>query len=606
MHRLICDILSHRFLTKALFVFQFLILFSCSQISENKKIEIPNDVVFDTTNVDNTFEVFDSYSVQVRDTLYNRLFNNLINNNDFDLLEKHLKHFQSKLETKSASDGIIYDFYCNIFFQKGSYDSLGKYVQLLNENAVEYNDSSLLAKSELINGIFNFYSGNYEVAYKLFESSANIFITLNDSDGLMNAYSNMALSYNRSGQFDKSIKHYLKIKEFYEPKNDKQNLADTYVLLADAYRALGAYDSSDYYLDKSIDYFRQIGNSLSISITNNNRAINKMNQGLLFEALAILNDNLAFIYASKVAGEYAPTLYNLSLVYSRLNRFELAIEYANRCIQTLDSIGQLDMRTMPMSQLSKIYEKMGNYEEALNMARKTYRLKDSLNTEASTKRIEELNVRFETQEKEAKLNELNEKARNEFYVRITLFLGILILILIIAFIYFRNLQSKRIYKFNLDLKEQELHRLSLEIEFNKKQLQLFTENISNKGKLVSNLEKELNVKADAEEVKKQVNEADIQSLSSQKIFTQEDWVKFKLLFDNVFPGLYSKLIKQFPQLTAGEQRLFLLTKLEIESREIANMLAISPESIRKARYRLKKKLNLEEGETFESLVKNFK
>lgn len=594
-----------RYLILALVVFKLLFFISCSNNNDKQKIEIPKDVVFDTSNVEDTYQVFDSYSSNVRDTLYNKLFNALTKGNNFDLLEKHLRYLQSQFTTRSQSDALIYENYCDIFYQKGNYDSLGKYVQLLNKNAIQYEDSSLIAKSELVYGVFNLYRGNYEDAYRLFESSANIYIALKDSNALMNSYANMAVSYNRAGQYDKSIDRYNLIRRFYEPKNDIINLADVDILLADAYRAIGKLDSSDFYLNKSIKYFKESGNSFSISVTNNNLAINKMNQGLLLESLAILNDNLSFIYTNKVAGEYAPTLYNLSLIYARLKKYDLAILYSNKCIETLDSIGQLDMRAMPMSQLSKVYEKMGNYEEALNLARQTYRLRDSLNTEASTKRIEELNVRFETQEKESNLRDLKEKSKKEFYVRITLFLGLLILLLIIAFIYIRNLQSKRIYKFNLDLKEQELQRLSLEVDFNKKQLQLFTENISNKGKLILNLEKELSAKYDSEVVKNLINEADIQSLSSQKIFTQDDWIKFKLLFDNVFPGLYNKLIKKFPQLTSGEQRLFLLTRLEIESREIANMLAISPESIRKARYRLKKKLNLDEGETFETLVKNF-
>jgi DNA-binding CsgD family transcriptional regulator len=82
-------------------------------------------------------------------------------------------------------------------------------------------------------------------------------------------------------------------------------------------------------------------------------------------------------------------------------------------------------------------------------------------------------------------------------------------------------------------------------------------------------------------------------------------VKFKSLFEKVYPGYYARLIKSYPLLTAGEQRLFLLLKLGYESKQIAGMLAISTESIRKSKYRLKKKLNLNESDDLEQMIKNF-
>jgi DNA-binding CsgD family transcriptional regulator len=49
-------------------------------------------------------------------------------------------------------------------------------------------------------------------------------------------------------------------------------------------------------------------------------------------------------------------------------------------------------------------------------------------------------------------------------------------------------------------------------------------------------------------------------------------------------------------------RLLILTKLNLSSREMAHMLGISADAIRKSRYRLRKKLNLEEENGIEVLI----
>ncbi|MEJ7684517.1 MAG: hypothetical protein WKG06_43050 [Segetibacter sp.] len=60
--------------------------------------------------------------------------------------------------------------------------------------------------------------------------------------------------------------------------------------------------------------------------------------------------------------------------------------------------------------------------------------------------------------------------------------------------------------------------------------------------------------------------------------------------------------EKFPDLSPAELRLLILTKLNLSAREMANMLGISIDAIRKSRYRLRKKLNLEEESNLEELI----
>lgn len=89
------------------------------------------------------------------------------------------------------------------------------------------------------------------------------------------------------------------------------------------------------------------------------------------------------------------------------------------------------------------------------------------------------------------------------------------------------------------------------------------------------------------------NEDIVHQLNESIILTEEDWLEFKKLFENVYPGFLRKMQLEHPSLTIAEIRLLALTKLNLSVSEMANMLGILPQSVRKTRQRLMKKLNIE-------------
>ncbi|MBL0006610.1 MAG: hypothetical protein IPP25_05320 [Saprospiraceae bacterium] len=57
-----------------------------------------------------------------------------------------------------------------------------------------------------------------------------------------------------------------------------------------------------------------------------------------------------------------------------------------------------------------------------------------------------------------------------------------------------------------------------------------------------------------------------------------------------------------PDLTPGEIRLLAPTKLQITPRDMAGMLGISADSIKKTRHRLRRKINLPEDGTLDEVA----
>lgn len=81
-------------------------------------------------------------------------------------------------------------------------------------------------------------------------------------------------------------------------------------------------------------------------------------------------------------------------------------------------------------------------------------------------------------------------------------------------------------------------------------------------------------------------------LLKSNISQEEGWLHFKEEFLRLDPQFLSKLVERNPMLSKSEIRLLILMKIGYTQKEIAQLLAISPESVKKAKQRTRKKLGL--------------
>ena len=99
-------------------------------------------------------------------------------------------------------------------------------------------------------------------------------------------------------------------------------------------------------------------------------------------------------------------------------------------------------------------------------------------------------------------------------------------------------------------------------------------------------------------------EISFQKLTHTSILTDDNWREFKRLFEVVHPSFLHRLQSKYPLLTTAEIRLSALIRLERSSKETAHLLGVSIETIKKTRYRLRKKINISEEEAVEVWVKS--
>jgi DNA-binding CsgD family transcriptional regulator len=92
---------------------------------------------------------------------------------------------------------------------------------------------------------------------------------------------------------------------------------------------------------------------------------------------------------------------------------------------------------------------------------------------------------------------------------------------------------------------------------------------------------------------------DLQKLKNMVDYSfnlDKDWEEFRLYFEEVHTGFFDTLKERYPDLTPNELRLAALVKLNLSIKETATIMGITPDSVKTARYRLRKKLDMETEE----------
>jgi ligand-binding sensor domain-containing protein len=83
---------------------------------------------------------------------------------------------------------------------------------------------------------------------------------------------------------------------------------------------------------------------------------------------------------------------------------------------------------------------------------------------------------------------------------------------------------------------------------------------------------------------------------------QEDWNQFEHHFDQVHGDFLNRLREHFSDLTPNDQKLCALLRLNLSTKEISNLMNVSLRGVEIARYRLRKKLGLDQGQNLSKFI----
>jgi DNA-binding CsgD family transcriptional regulator len=153
------------------------------------------------------------------------------------------------------------------------------------------------------------------------------------------------------------------------------------------------------------------------------------------------------------------------------------------------------------------------------------------------------------------------------------------------------------------LRQLEEDKMKSELRHLNNLLAASTMNLVVKNEFMETIKEELKVvrsKGKSEETK-QALEKIVKEIETT-LRLQEDWKQFEHHFDQVHGDFLHRLRSQFHDLSSNEQKLCVFLRLNLNTKDIANLMSISLRGVEIARYRLRKKLGLGQGENLSKFI----
>ncbi|AMR31352.1 hypothetical protein A0256_07900 [Mucilaginibacter sp. PAMC 26640] len=205
---------------------------------------------------------------------------------------------------------------------------------------------------------------------------------------------------------------------------------------------------------------------------------------------------------------------------------------------------------------------------------------------------------WEFDRSKTQLNNVKLRAEMEIYKRNTVIIGLMLIMVISGLIF--NSQRLHAQKDRALLTSEKV-RLDEQLRTAELAIAGYAEKLTQKNLLIDEFKTEL------DKLKRKFNAEDgareIANMMKLHIMTDENWEEFKKLFSNVHPAFLYNLRNKYPHVTSTEIRLLALLKLNLNNREMAGMLGITTDGVKKAKQRLRKKIKLEGSLELEDIIK---
>lgn len=163
----------------------------------------------------------------------------------------------------------------------------------------------------------------------------------------------------------------------------------------------------------------------------------------------------------------------------------------------------------------------------------------------------------------------------------------------------RHQRQLYLSQLELDRSEKEVVRLrneklEAEISFKNRELASMTMHLIQRGEVLARIrETILSVLKKHDFKDSTINFRQLIRLIRNVEHSDEDWEQFSIYFNHVNQGFFSALKEKFPNLTPNELKLCAFLRLNLSTKEIAQLMNITGKGVEVGRYRLRKKLKLE-------------
>jgi tetratricopeptide (TPR) repeat protein len=469
-------------------------------------------------------------------------------------------------QNNQTSAALCYQYLGELFYYQAAYSQAVKYYYKANEIFKKNDDRPNLAKNLNMVGEAYYYGKQYGIALNKFQEALQLYTRLGNHSGMAASYGLIGQTQEKSGKYEASMKYQRQALAEYQISKDQSGIAKIY-------ENLGSIYEDKLPMDSALKYYR-------LAFTLNKLSSNDLAQ------IEIVN--------------------NIGDVYRKTGRYSEALDYTRSAKAMSLKMNDQYQLSAAYRDLSKNFYLMKRYDSAYHYSELGRNIFLKIFTEDNNKQLTLLQTLFEIQQKDDAIVRFEtEKKTNHFIIIATVLIIILLISLAASIISRQRLKLRNEQELNAQnhsLYETQKNAIKAELELKSKELTSNTLHVIQSNQFLDELKAEMlnMVKDDKRDQKKQLQQI-IQKIS-HSINHDRHWKEFSGMFEQIHQTFFDNLKKYADDLTANDIRLVALIKMNLSSKDMAILFGISQDSLRVARYRLRKKLDIPQGENLSSFI----
>lgn len=488
---------------------------------------------------------------------------------------------------------------------KESYDLASK---------LNYNKGAAFAKR--VSGVAYWTLGESRDALFDLYKSLDLYQKLDDLEGISNVKLNIGMVYAEIDEDSLALRHYQEAINGFTTLNLENRIATAYTKLGTLQLETGRLDKAHTNITNALNIHSKNNFVYGMSEAHNRLGRIYLEQHKLEQADYHLRQSLTLGRRIDDKDGMVNNLLQFGRLFSLGKDYELADMHFKLALSRANEMNLKNYKLQILKNLSELKSQVQESDSALYYFTRYVELKDSLFTIKKSHQIAGLEFRNEIQQKDKELKALSKSQKQSKTIQWILIGGLWIIgllsISLIKSIRVRSKTQKQILEqqniiAQKELENQKLRGMDLEGELSTKNRELtsYAMNVVQKNQILEEFENKISeAKSTTSLEKTKKILSDLQRTIKVNQGNEKDWKDFKRYFEDVHPEFFTILKGQFPNLSANDLKVASLTRLNLSIKEASNILGISPESTKTARYRLRKKLKLSsDTDLFDFLLK---
>lgn len=458
------------------------------------------------------------------------------------------------------------------------------------EAAYRDKDSSLIAHSQIIIAEAYVNRGDFVKGYDLYTRaltncpSADLWLKAKIHTGLSGSY----LVLRDFKTAFENINYALKI---FKELNDSANIATSYNIMGLIYVQVPDCEKADELFRKSLDINRQINDRERIAANLNNLSLYRGDTNEKIKFLEEAIEINALLGKKWALGE---NYNNLGVQYYYAKNYNKSLEALKIAKSYAESVGAKELILDNLRYYTWVYGAIGEYKKGYETLSILFKEYEQRGTSEGIRGIEIdiLGQKLSISEKEKELQKEKTKI-----IRMQSILVIIILVLGVAtvasfYFSYRSKHKKKIAYLEAirRIELQEKDKIEKELRYSRDELTNLAFYIKSKNELIQNIQERIKSLYQLPEKEVHIQLRGI-NLFVSKFTSHND--EYEALIDKLNVEFLAKLTALHPELTKNEKRIASMLRVDFSTKDISSIMNTEPKSVDMARYRLRKKLQLE-------------